>query len=70
MFYFQVIQNLNESVYEYINENSIEKNFNQYTDQLIDKLNAYSNDLESKLNSKLKLKYSKYNTYVSANNVS
>ena len=57
-----LLQNLNETACEYLNENSIEKQLNQYTDHIIEKLDAFSNDLESKLSNKLKTKYNnKYN---------
>ncbi len=65
----EILQNLNETACEYLSENSIEKQFNQYSDNIIEKLDLVSNDLETKLSNKLKLKYNKYyvNNLVSQN---
>ena len=65
----EILQNLNATACEYLSENSIEKQFNQYSDNIIEKLDLVSNDLETKLSNKLKLKYNKYyvNNLVSQN---
>ena len=57
----EILQNLNETAVSYLNENSIEKQFNQYAENIIEKLDSVSNDLETTLSNKLKSKYSKYN---------
>lgn len=65
----EILQNLNETACEYLSENSIEKQFNQYSDNIIEKLDLVSNNLETKLSNNLKLKYNKYyvNNLVSQN---